>query len=138
MRFVDTNVLLYAVCAGPEDAPKHERAVTLLRSRDLTLSVQVLQEFYWQATHARRVSRLSHDEARAHIRDFRRFPVHSLTLETVDLALDLSQRFQIAYWDAAILAAAQLGGCDTLLTEDLSAGENYDGVRAVNPFAGVG
>ena len=138
MRFVDTNVLLYAVCAGPEDGPKHERAVTLLRNRDLALSVQVLQEFYWQATHARRVSRLSHDEARAHIRDFGRFPVYSVTPETLELALALTQRFQIAYWDAAILAAARLGGCDTLLTEDLSAGQDYEGIHVVNPFAGVG
>ena len=134
MRFVDTNVLLYAVCAGPEDAPKQDRAVTLLRSRDLTLSVQVLQEFYWQATHHRRVSRLSHDEARAHVRDLRRFPVYSLSLDVVDLALDLTERYQIAYWDAAILAAASLSECDTLLTEDLGHGQTYGDVRVVNPF----
>ena len=134
MRFVDTNVLLYAVCPGPEDALKQDRAVTLLRSRDLTLSVQVLQEFYWQATHARRVRRLSHDEARAHVRDFRRFPASSLTLDVVDLALDLTERYRIAYWDAAILAAASLSGCDTLLTEDLGNGQTYGDVRAVNPF----
>ena len=134
MRFVDTNVLLYAVCPGPEDAPKQERAVTLLRSRDLTLSVQVLQEFYWQATHARRVRRLTREEARAHVGDFRRFPVYNLTLDVVDLAIDLTERYQVAYWDAAILAAASLSGCDTLLTEDLGDGQTYGDVRVANPF----
>lgn len=138
MRFLDTNVLLYAACAGPEDGPKQERAVTLLRDRDLMLSVQVLQEFYWQATHVRRARRLPHDEARAHIRDFLRFPVYDLTLETLDLALHLTERFRIAYWDAAILAAARLGDCDTVLTEDLNDGQDYDGIRVVNPFAGAG
>ncbi len=108
--------------------------MTLLRSRDLALSVQVLQEFYWQATHQQRVGRLTHDEARAHIGDFRRFPVHSLTLDVVDLALDLTEHYQIAYWDAAILAAATLGECDTVPTEDLSDGQTYGDVRVVNPF----
>ena len=138
MRFVDTNVLLYAACAGPEDALKSQLAVTLLRSRDITLSVQVLQEFYWQATHTQRANRMSHDEARAHIRDFRRFPTVALTLDVVDVAIDLTERYQIAYWDAAILAAAILGECDTVLTEDLSAHQDYDGISVVNPFAGAG
>ena len=135
MRFVDTNVLLYALCPGPEEAPKHERAVALLRSTDLVLSIQVLQEFYWQATHQRRAHRIPHEEARAHIEDLRRYRVQDMTFETLNLALDLTQRYRIAYWDAAILAAARLSGCDTLLSEDLSDGQDYGGVRVANPFA---
>ena len=50
MRFVDTNVLIYAVSAAVEDAGKQRRALDLLGTRDLALSVQVLQEFYVQAT----------------------------------------------------------------------------------------
>lgn len=133
-RFVDTNVLIYAACPEPEDAPKHERAVTLLRSRDLALSVQTLGEFYWQATRRTRLPNLTHEEARAYIESLRRYRVQDLTLETLNLALDLTQRYQIAYWDAAILAAARLSGCDTLLTEDLSDGQDYGGVRVANPF----
>ena len=59
-----------------------------------------------------------------------------MTLDVVDRALDLTQRYQIAYWDAAILAAARLGRCDTLLTEDLGDGQVYSGVRVANPFGG--
>lgn len=50
MRFVDTNVLLYAISRSPDEAEKAERANGVLDSGDIALSVQVLQEFYVQAT----------------------------------------------------------------------------------------
>ncbi len=54
MRFVDTNILLYAASTAPEERQKAEVALTLLEAEDLALSVQVLQEFYVQATRATR------------------------------------------------------------------------------------
>ena len=58
-----------------------------------------------------------------------------LTGELVLKAFSLQQRYQIAYWDAAIIAAAQEMGCRTLYSEDLNAGQNYAGVIVRNPFA---
>ena len=49
-------------------------------------------------------------------------------------AVRLRDRFQISYWDAAILAAAKRLGATTLYSEDLSDGQNFDGVQVVNPF----
>ena len=43
MRFVDTNVLLYAVSNLPSEAGKRRNAVDLLNESDLALSVQVLR-----------------------------------------------------------------------------------------------
>ena len=63
MRFVDTNVLLYAVSPLPEDAGKRRRARELLREPDLAVSVQVFQEFYHQATRPTRPGRLSDGDA---------------------------------------------------------------------------
>ena len=74
MRFVDTNVLIYAVCAAPEDAAKAERAQALLTERDLALSVQVLQEFYVQATRPTRQGALTHLEAVSVITSLHRAP----------------------------------------------------------------
>ena len=54
----------------------------------------------------------------------------------VDLALDLTHRFRIGYFDALILAAARLAGCDVVYSEDLKDGEDYGGVRVENPFRG--
>ena len=38
--------------------------------------------------------------------------------------------------DGTIVAAAQEAGCRTVFSEDLNAGQDYDGVRVVNPFYG--
>lgn len=43
--------------------------------------------------------------------------------------------WQLSYWDAAIVEAARTLGCEEVLSEDLNSGQDFDGVRAVNPFA---
>jgi len=43
----------------------------------------------------------------------------------------------IRYYDAAIVAAARELGAGTLYSEDLSHGQEYDGVKVVNPFLGL-
>jgi predicted nucleic acid-binding protein len=49
-------------------------------------------------------------------------------------ALATKQRYQISYWDAAIIEAARALGCREVLSEDLAHGQDYGGVRVVNPF----
>jgi predicted nucleic acid-binding protein len=44
------------------------------------------------------------------------------------------QRFQLSYWDAAIIEAARAVGCTQVLSEDLSDGLDYGGVQVANPF----
>lgn len=134
MRFVDTDVLLYAVSSRPEEAGKAERAAAILGARDLALSVQVLQEFYVQATRPTTSVRLDHDVATALIRTFLRYPVQDITVNVLELALRHRERWRLSYWDAAIVAATRVLGCDTVLTEDLQNGQDFDGVRVVNPF----
>jgi predicted nucleic acid-binding protein len=95
----------------------------------------VLQEFYVQATHSRRPDRLSHEHAKAFVESFRlRFPVQSITPELVVAALEIRERFQVSYWDAAILEAARLLNCRVLLSEDLGHGQAYGPVTVENPF----
>jgi predicted nucleic acid-binding protein len=52
----------------------------------------------------------------------------------IKTAIATSQRFRIAYWDAAIIAAAERLGAETLFTEDLNHGQSYGSVRVINPF----
>jgi predicted nucleic acid-binding protein len=134
VRFVDTNVLLYAISHDLAEREKGERANELLSDRDVGLSVQVLQEFYVQATRETRVDRLTHEQAAALVDSFRRFPVHETTVGTVLAAMSTRQRFGISYWDAAIIEAARALGCEIVLSEDLSDGQDYAGVRVENPF----
>lgn len=134
MRFVDTNVLLYAVSRDPEEQGKANRANEILSGRDLGLSVQVLQEFYVQATRESRADPLSHEQAVKLIGSFLRFPVIGTTTSVMLAALTTRDRFGISYWDAAILEASRSLGCDVVLSEDLSDTQDYDGVRVENPF----
>ena len=135
MRFVDTNVLLYTVSRDSEESGKAARANELLSGGDVGLSVQVLQEFYVQATRESRADRLTHEQAAALVDSFRRFPVQETTIGTVLAAISTRQRFAISYWDAAILEAARALGCEIVLSEDLSDGQDYAGVRVENPFS---
>ena len=134
MRFVDTNVLLYAVSTAPAEAAKAGAARGLLEAGDLALSAQVLQEFYVQATRASRADRLSHEQAALLIESWLRFPVQETTVPLLRGALEIRRRHRLSYWDAAIVEAARLLECDTLLSEDLAHGRTYEGVKVVNPF----
>ena len=53
--FLDTNVLVYAISAAPEEAGKKAAALELIQQADFGLSAQVLQEFYVTATRKIRV-----------------------------------------------------------------------------------
>ncbi len=127
MRFVDTNILLYAISRDPAEQDKAKTANDILAERDL-------QEFYVQATHASRPDAIGHQQAVLLIESFRRFPVQDITSAIMLAALDARQRLQLSYWDAAIIEAARALGCTHVLSEDLSDGQDYGGVRVVNPF----
>ena len=137
MRFVDTNVLIYAVSARSDETAKRNRARELLTRRDLTFSTQVLQEFYVQSTRPSRRDALTHDQAVAYINSMLRFSVQLVTLDTLRQAFRIRERFGRSYWDSAILASAHLSGCNIVYSEDMSADQDYDGLRVVNPFATV-
>jgi predicted nucleic acid-binding protein len=134
VRFVDTNILLYAISRDPKEQDKAARANDILAARDVALSVQVLQEFYAQATRASRPDPLTHEQATRLVESFLRFPVLDLTIDLMLAAAAARQRFGLSYWDAAILEAARSLGCDVVLSEDLSDDEDYAGVRVENPF----
>lgn len=134
--FVDTNVLLYSIDEDPASAAKRLRAQQLILSERWAWSVQVAAEFYVNATSPKRPFRLSPAAAAALVEAWFAFPTVALTPAVFRAALDVHRRFQLSYWDAAILAAAKRMGCHTVYSEDLNDGQTYDGVTVVNPFAG--
>ena len=134
MRFVDTNVLLYAISQAPAERGKAVRANQILAAGGIGLSVQVLQEFYVQATWASRSDAITHDQAAGLVEAWCRFPVQVTTVEVMGAALATRDRFGISYWDAAILEAARALGCSVVLSEDLDDATDYDGIRVEDPF----
>lgn len=134
MRFVDTNVLLYAASTARGEQQKKEQALAILDEEDLALSVQVLQEFYVQATHRRKRERLTHETAVALVESWLRFRVQEISVHLLRNAFATAARWRITYWDAAVVEAARAADCSILLSEDLQDGMDFAGVRVTNPF----
>ncbi|MGC2413830.1 MAG: PIN domain-containing protein [Stellaceae bacterium] len=132
--FFDTNVLIYSISRDPAEATKRERAIELLARDDGALSIQVLQEFYAQATRVTRPHRLPHDVAVDLLTGWSRFRVQDMTLAILNAALEIRAAHRFSYWDSAIIAAARALGCAELYTEDMSHGREIEGVLIINPF----
>lgn len=135
MEFVDTNVLLYAydTAAGQ----RHDRAADLVarlwRERRGAISVQVLQEFFVNATQ-KVAAPLTPEGAIDRLRSLSRWRVHSPLADDVVAAASWSQRHQLSFWDAMIVRSAAELHCGTLWSEDLNDGQLIEGVYVRNPF----
>jgi predicted nucleic acid-binding protein len=134
--FVDTNVLVYAASNSPADMPKRIIARQLLVQPGIGFSAQVLQEFYAVAVTKQRLG-MTHDEALAVLNSLAAFPVCPISRDLVLAAIDAKQRFQLSYWDAAILTAAKQMGCQTVYSEDFDHERDFDGLKVINPFAPI-
>ena len=132
--FADTNLFLYAASKDPADRAKKAVARALLAGEDIGISVQVLQEFAHNATAKKRLG-LEPEETEAILHALLEYPVLALTGELVLDAVVIQRRYEISYWDAAIIAAARELGCEVLYSEDLNPGQDYGGVVVRNPFA---
>lgn len=133
--FVDTNILIYA--HDRADSAKNQRAVALIKElwteRNGVLSTQVLQEF--AANLQRRLTlSLSRAEIRRRIVCFLDWEIIVNGSNAVLRGLEVQERFQLSFWDAMIVQAAESAGCEALYSEDLSHGQKYGGVLVVNPF----
>ena len=130
--FFDTNVLLYMY---GRDTGKREIATELFRRYALAgrmlLSTQVVQEFY--AAGARKLA-MPRPELRAAAVALLDFPLVIVGPAHIQSAIDKEAHYQISFWDALILAAAESGGAEVLYTEDLNDGQQYGTVMASNPF----
>jgi len=133
--FVDTNVWVYAVDgADPLKQARAREILSPVHGASIVTSAQVLGEFY--ATVTRNLARsVAPGDAAAMVERMRRLPVVEIDADRVGAAIDGSRSWQLSYWDALIVVAAQAAGCSRLLSEDLGAGVSYGAVRVENPFA---
>ena len=134
--FVDTNILVYAHDRSAGE--KHHRAKELIRmlwdSGGGCLSVQVLQEFYVNVT--RKVPQpLGSSTAAAIVADLAAWELHCPSSADVQDAIRLEQRYGLSFWDAMILSSAQALGCSVVWSEDLNPGQDYAGVRVLDPLS---
>jgi predicted nucleic acid-binding protein len=131
--FVDTNVLIYAVDKG--DLKKREAARLwrdeLWKSRRGRISFQVLQEFYANVSRRWPAAR---EQTVAEIRNLMAWQPLSIDAVVLENAWKIEERYLLSFWDSLIVSAAKAASCRYLLTEDLQADQDLDGVVVVNPF----
>ena len=131
--FIDTNVFVYAASSRGDESWKRTCAFEILDTAEFATSAQVLQEFFVTVT--RKMKQLmSAEDALGWIERIAERPVVAIDTDIVMRAATLSSRFQISYWDAAIVAAAECVDAKTLYTEDLSHQQKYGSVTVINPF----
>ncbi len=133
--FVDTNVLLYARDATEiEKRPQAEAWMHhLWRERSGRLSFQVLHEFYVTVTDKLDPG-LDPTEARNEVRALLAWRPVSFDRRVLEGAWSAQDRYQLAWWDSLIVAAARAAGCRFLLTEDLQHHQVLSGLTVLNPF----
>jgi predicted nucleic acid-binding protein len=133
--FVDTNVLVYA--RDQSDEQKHGRAsdwmTWLWSSGQGRIGTQVLQEYYVTVTRKLRPS-MRRSEAADDVRDLWTWAPVAVDRDVMEFGWGLEQRYRLSFWDALVVAAAEVAGCDRLLTEDLQEGASYGSVTVVDPF----
>jgi predicted nucleic acid-binding protein len=133
-HFLDTNILLYSISSDPAEALKRERAIALLDDDSSTVSIQILQEFYVQATRASRADAIPHELAAGLIEAWSRFRIQDMNLTVLKTALRIRQTHGFSFWDSSMLAAALALGCDRVYTEDLTHGQIVEGMAVIDPF----
>jgi predicted nucleic acid-binding protein len=134
-EFCDTNVLLYAHDEASPTKRDVARQLIARAVRDGTAvaSVQVLQELFVGLT--RKGPALPHAEARTlMVGVAQSWRIYEPTAADVLTAVDNSAAWQVSFWDAMLLTAANQAGAATLWTEDLSHGQTYGAVTVRNPF----
>ena len=137
--FLDTNVIVYAYDqdAGRKREIARDLLIGLWNDGGGVLSSQILQEFYVTVT--RKIGRpLAADEATEIVEDFLSWDVIANDGEAVLQAIKIQIKEKVSFWDALVVAAAQKGGAEILLTEDLSDGRSFGGLIVRNPFAQSG
>jgi len=128
-RFFDTNVILYLLSGDDARADRAEKEL----SAGGVVSVQVLNEF---ASVASRKLKMSIAEIREVLATIRAVcTIVPISEETHDEGLQVAERYGLSVYDAMIVAAALLAGCETLVSEDMQDGQILEGrLQVRNPF----
>ncbi|MFA6065685.1 MAG: PIN domain-containing protein [Candidatus Babeliaceae bacterium] len=114
--FLDTNTLIYAYSV---DEPLKKLAIEQIieNNYDIILSTQVINEFVNVMSKKRKIPLseivITVDELVAN------FFIVQVTMQTIQQALMLSQKYHYSYFDSLIISSALEHGCSILYTEDM-------------------
>ena len=136
MTFVDSNVFVYALERNATSKQKKARRIVadaFAARATYRISSQVLAEF---SSVAIRKLGIGTPLLLSLLAEMGKISHVAIDNALVSRAVEIQGIYGIQYYDAQIVAAAERLGCDRILTEDLSDGQLYCGIMAVNPFKG--
>jgi predicted nucleic acid-binding protein len=131
--FLDTNILMYAAQGRAVEPRKYEIARRIVIEENYATSGQVLAEFYHNVI-KKGARPLTPEKAAEWVQTIAKKPCQPVDVHVVSAGIEMSQRYEISYWDGAILAAAERLGASIVYSEDLQNGQRYGAVQVVNPF----
>lgn len=130
--FMDTNILIWAAERNPDVPRKAAIARELVLNETFGVSAQSIAEFVNASTRAKVV--LPPADLDRWIDYLADLPFTSVDTEIVRRGVWMHRRYQIQYYDGALLAAAERLGAPVFFSEDLNHDQIYGDVRVVNPF----
>ncbi len=133
--FVDTNILVYSRDAAFPEKRRicRELLIDLWKNRTGRLSVQVCSEYFVTVTRKLKPG-LDEPTAWDDIETYSAWNPEPLEYKTLQKAHEAQVRYQLSWWDSLIIASAFFTECGTIVSEDLNHGQEYFGIRVVNPF----
>ena len=134
--FVDADVLISA--RDPAEPVKQGRAAEWLAHLWLEnlgrTSMQVLSEYYVSVTR-RLALPVTPEDAWQEVSTFFAWRPQAVDALLLERTRDIERRWRLNWWDAMVVAAAQMQDCPLLLSEDLPDGAVFDGVTVRSVFA---
>jgi len=131
--FIDTNIIVYANDA--RDQEKQTRALEIIaehmKSGTGVISTQVLQEYAHVALN-KLLQR--QDVILRQLVLLEELNVIQQSPALIRRAVEVKATYQISFWDACIIAAAEHAKCNCILSEDMNTGQFYSGIVMRNPF----
>jgi predicted nucleic acid-binding protein len=129
LSFADTNVLIYAVDV---DGPKKQIALQLLLTGPI-ISIQIVNEC---TNVLRKKLKLDYRRVVQIMNNYlQKVTLVPVTLQTVNLAWELGEKYGYSYYDSLVLASVLENECTTFYSEDLQHGQLIENsLHIVNPF----
>ena len=133
--FVDTNIFVYF--RDSTDESKQTIALECLsklwENKTGYISTQVLNEYFVTVTKKIRIP-MSASDAWSDIEELEKWNPVDIDFELLKTAYKAITTYSLSWWDALIIAAAKVCGCQSILSEDFSTEKDFFGIKVINPF----
>ena len=134
--FIDSNIWLYRFivnCSDPNAIPKQQIATNITNQENLMISTQVVNEVCSNLIRKAGFNNLQIQNLLEELTQG--CEILPVSLETLEYAVKLRDRYLISFWDSLIVASAVLGDATILYSEDMQDGLIINNsLQVINPF----